>query len=94
MSFVRALATDERAGAVITSMIELARALHLNVVAEGVETSLDLESVRRLGVDVAQGFFVAHPLTSAQLDDFLDTRSLICQQPVAAHALSVIRTAR
>jgi diguanylate cyclase len=56
---------------VITSMIELARALHLNVVAEGVETSTDLESVRRLGVDVAQGYFVAHPLTSAQLDDFL-----------------------
>ncbi len=93
MSFVRALATDERAGAVITSMIELARALHLNVVAEGVETSVDLEAVRRLGVDVAQGFFVAHPLTSAQLDDFLEldhsftnnqllpTRSVFASEP-------------
>ncbi|MFI5051878.1 MAG: putative bifunctional diguanylate cyclase/phosphodiesterase [Acidimicrobiales bacterium] len=70
-SFVQALASDPRAYAVIASTIELARALHLTVVAEGVESDDDLQSVRRLGADVAQGFYLANPLTPAQLDEFL-----------------------
>jgi len=85
-SFVRALATDARASAVIGSTIELARALHLTVVAEGIETPEDLESVRRLGADVAQGYFIAYPMDADQLDDFLARESLI--ERVAPHEIA------
>jgi EAL domain-containing protein (putative c-di-GMP-specific phosphodiesterase class I) len=43
-------------------------------VAEGIESSTSLRAVTELGVDVAQGYFVACPYTSAQLDAFLATQ--------------------
>jgi diguanylate cyclase len=72
-SFVLALGVDARARAVVTATIELARALGLTVVAEGIESGLSLQTVEELGVDVAQGYFVACPYTSAQLDAHLAT---------------------
>jgi diguanylate cyclase len=70
-SFILALSTDRRAHAIIMSAIELARALDLTLVAEGIETAESLKVLEELGADIGQGFFIAHPLTSAQLDDFL-----------------------
>jgi len=70
-SFVLALETDERAISLIRSIIEMARALGLTIVAEGVETSRAYDALSIVGADVIQGNFVACPLTSDQLDDFL-----------------------
>lgn len=70
-SFVVALATDVRASAVIHSAIELARALRVSVVAEGIENADSFRILRELGADVAQGHFIARPLTSEELDDVL-----------------------
>jgi EAL domain-containing protein (putative c-di-GMP-specific phosphodiesterase class I) len=52
--------------------VELARALKLVVVAEGAEKTSNLNSLAYLGVDIAQGFFIARPLTSHELHRFLD----------------------
>jgi len=70
-SFVLALGGDLRAGAIISSTIELARALNLTVVAEGVECLESLTSLRDLGTDVAQGYHIARPLSPAQLYEYL-----------------------
>jgi len=70
-SFILALRTDRRAQAIISSAIELAKALDLTLVAEGIETAQSMEVLQELGADIGQGFYIAHPLTSAQLDDFL-----------------------
>ena len=43
-------------------MIDLGHNLGLNVVAEGVEHADDLQLLRRLGCDLAQGFHLARPL--------------------------------
>jgi len=71
-SFVLALEDDDRARAIISSTVELARALKLVVVAEGAEKTNNLNSLAYLGVDIAQGFFIARPLTSRELDTFLE----------------------
>jgi diguanylate cyclase len=70
-SFVSILDTDHRANAIVSATIELARALNLVVVAEGVECSNTLRSLRRLGADMSQGYYIARPLTRDQLDDYL-----------------------
>jgi EAL domain-containing protein (putative c-di-GMP-specific phosphodiesterase class I) len=70
-SFVLALDTDSRAISLIRSMIEMARALGLTIVAEGIESSRSFDSLSNVGADVIQGNFVAYPLTSAELDTFL-----------------------
>jgi diguanylate cyclase (GGDEF)-like protein len=70
-SFVLALDTDSRAISLIRSMIEMARALGLTIVAEGIESSRAYDALSIVGADVIQGNFVAYPLTSADLVVFL-----------------------
>ena len=70
-SFIEALSFDDRAIALIQSTVEMARALKLTVVAEGIESRENLESLRSVGADFAQGNFVSRPLTERQLVSFL-----------------------
>jgi diguanylate cyclase (GGDEF)-like protein/PAS domain S-box-containing protein len=55
-SFVAEIATDASARAIVASIVELARAVGLTVVAEGVETPEDAVLLQSLGCDAAQGW--------------------------------------
>ena len=55
-SFVRDVLTDEGSAAITSAVIAMARALHLAVVAEGVETAEQLDFLRGLGCEQVQGF--------------------------------------
>ena len=66
-SFVRDLATDERAAAIVAAIISLARELKLRVVAEGVETPTQLDRLRLLGCDQFQGFLLGQPVAGEVL---------------------------
>ena len=61
-SFVEPLGTDPQAAAIAGSIVALAQTLGLFTVAEGVETQEQLEAVRALGVDYAQGYLFAPAL--------------------------------
>ena len=51
--------------------IELARALGLSLVAEGIESEESCRTVQLIGADIGQGYYIARPLTSAALRDYL-----------------------
>jgi diguanylate cyclase (GGDEF)-like protein len=72
-SFVLALGTDRRARAIVSSAVELARALNLRLVAEGIESYMSLKMLEDIGADIGQGYFISRPLTSVQLDEFLSS---------------------
>ncbi|MCE9649079.1 MAG: EAL domain-containing protein [Parvibaculum sp.] len=70
-SFVRDIA-DAREGKIIPKVIiDLAHALGLNVLAEGVEDVAQLEILRTLGCDEAQGYFLGRPMPAAEFETFL-----------------------
>jgi diguanylate cyclase (GGDEF)-like protein/PAS domain S-box-containing protein len=58
-SFIRQLLPGTAERAIVASIIELAHALGMSVVAEGVETAFELEQLKLLGCDRAQGFLFA-----------------------------------
>ena len=62
-SFVDALGIEQEATAIVEAIIGMARALSLEVIAEGVESEVQLSELRRLGCDYAQGhlFHAAMP---------------------------------
>ena len=66
-SFVDGLGTTPEDLSIVTTVISLARTLSLAVVAEGVETELQLGVLRELGCDYAQGYLFARPLPYDQL---------------------------
>ena len=64
-SFAARVATDARSAAIVRSTIELAHALGLQVVAEGVEDRQTLDVIERFGCDYAQGFYFSRPVPAA-----------------------------
>lgn len=58
----------------LASLIEIAASMGLRTVAEGVESTHELDEVRRLGCDVVQGYLLAHPLAAEQLGELLAAR--------------------
>ncbi len=74
-SFVQDLTRDTADVAIITSIIALGRGLNLTVVAEGVETSEQLEALRSLDCEEMQGYLFSKPMTTEQATQFLQERS-------------------
>lgn len=60
-SLVSRLSDDESARATLAALAAVAHALGLSVTAEGVQTAAELDHVRRLGCDAAQGWFLGPP---------------------------------
>jgi diguanylate cyclase (GGDEF)-like protein/PAS domain S-box-containing protein len=60
-SFVRDLVTDMSDLAIVSAIIAMARHLHIEVVAEGIEGWPQLEKLRQLGCSYAQGYLFARP---------------------------------
>ncbi len=66
-SFVRDAAHDGRDSAIVESTVQLARALGLRLVAEGVEDADCAELLAGLGADLAQGWHFGRPMPAADL---------------------------
>jgi c-di-GMP-specific phosphodiesterase len=69
--FIRNITTDAAARTVVRSIVEIARAHGLTVVAEGVEDAATLTAVEELGCDYAQGFHVALPAPADKVSALL-----------------------
>jgi len=61
-----------RADAIVRSLVGLAHGLGLETVAEGIESRLAWEAAADLGCDLAQGFYLGHPMPAARLVEWLD----------------------
>jgi diguanylate cyclase len=66
-SLLKDVEHDARAALVVRSSIDLAHSLGLRVVAEGIETADALGLVAGFDCDVAQGFFIGHPVAPDDL---------------------------
>jgi diguanylate cyclase (GGDEF)-like protein/PAS domain S-box-containing protein len=64
-SFVRDLVTDMSDLAIVSAIVALARHLNIQVVAEGIEGWQQLEKLRQLGCELAQGYLFAKPAPAA-----------------------------
>ncbi|MCW2609649.1 MAG: hypothetical protein JWM15_895 [Cryptosporangiaceae bacterium] len=72
-SFVTPLGDNPQTGAIVGAIIDLAHALGLSVVAEGVETEEQLRILRELGCDVAQGFLMGKPMPKDEFEALVAT---------------------
>jgi diguanylate cyclase (GGDEF)-like protein/PAS domain S-box-containing protein len=70
-SFVRDLVTDMSDLAIVGAIIAMARHLNIQVVAEGIEGWQQLEKLRQLQCNLAQGFLFAKPTPASQCRRFL-----------------------
>jgi EAL domain-containing protein (putative c-di-GMP-specific phosphodiesterase class I) len=71
-SFIAALGNDHGAEHVVKAMIDMAHALGIRTVAEGVETTTQLQYLIDLGCDIAQGFLFSRPVPAAEAIGHVD----------------------
>ena len=72
-SFVIDMMKDESDAAIVHSIIELAHNLGLQTVAEGVENDQTWSWLRTWDCDYAQGYYISHPLSLADFEQYLTT---------------------
>jgi diguanylate cyclase (GGDEF)-like protein/PAS domain S-box-containing protein len=74
-SFVRDIGTATGDPRIVKAIVALAHSLDLTVVAEGVETEAQMEFLKKLHCDLAQGYFYSRPLPPDELAALLRARS-------------------
>jgi diguanylate cyclase (GGDEF)-like protein/PAS domain S-box-containing protein len=75
-SFISGMESKGDASAIVQTIVALANMLKINVVAEGVETSLQFKHLREIGCSHAQGFWFSKPVDRAA------TQALLLHPPV------------
>jgi diguanylate cyclase (GGDEF)-like protein/PAS domain S-box-containing protein len=87
-AFVQGLGTNPGDVEIIRLILALAQTLHLETVAEGVETAAHIVELRRLGCQLAQGYAFSPPVSAEEAERLLRTshRFTIAQTPLTASA--------
>ncbi|HKI80204.1 MAG TPA: EAL domain-containing protein [Pseudodesulfovibrio sp.] len=73
-SFVIAVDEDPDSQAIVRTVFSLGESMGLKIVAEGVETSGQLDFLEREGCQFVQGYFFYKPLTVSEVDNLLEGR--------------------
>lgn len=72
-AFISAIDQEERPLHVVRAIISLAHAIGLEVVAEGVTSLRQLELLREMGCDLAQGFIFSRPCNTEEMETLLSS---------------------
>ena len=75
-SFIQGLPADESDAGIVRSIVYLARALRLSLIAEGVETEAQRQFLLQAGCDEFQGFLFSPAVESAAFDALLEREAL------------------
>jgi EAL domain-containing protein (putative c-di-GMP-specific phosphodiesterase class I) len=81
---VAGVGAEDEDTAIVAAIVEIARSLGLQVVAEGVEGEVQLERLRELGCHAVQGYLFSGPLQGDAFAAFLADEEPDAQAAVAA----------
>ncbi|MDO3677520.1 bifunctional diguanylate cyclase/phosphodiesterase [Paenibacillus ehimensis] len=70
-TFIRGLDHDPVNRALVQAIVDMAHALGLRTVAEGVETEAELARLKQIGCDTVQGYLLSQPLPACEMEEFL-----------------------
>jgi EAL domain-containing protein (putative c-di-GMP-specific phosphodiesterase class I) len=87
-SFVGRMTDGDQPLQIVRTIIELARVLGMDVVAEGIETCEQYRLLRQLGCRFGQGFLFARPLTTEAVTQLLRLPGRILPDPEATKAMA------
>jgi len=88
-SFIGRMTTGEQPLQIVRTIIELARVLGMDVVAEGIETLEQYRLLRQLGCRFGQGFLFARPMSVDALAGLLQLPGRILPEPTACAAVGI-----
>jgi diguanylate cyclase (GGDEF)-like protein len=72
MSFIRGMESSDEKQKMVKKIIEIARLLNLNTIAEGVEKEEQLNVLKHIGCEIIQGFYFSKPVPKDKFKEILD----------------------
>ncbi len=91
-SFIDGMGRERESAAIVHSIIHLGRALGLGIIAEGVETEVQVQALRLAGASHLQGYFFSRPVTADLAAAMAATRFIGGEDDTAGDLLSDMRT--
>ena len=76
-SFIAGLGAEAQDAALVTAAVSMGRAMSMRVVAEGVETTEQVATLRDMGCALGQGYLFARPMDAADLRALLEGRAAL-----------------
>ena len=73
--FVTNMDKSESSQRIVRSIAQLALALDMNIVTEGIEEQAQMDALRDLGCQYGQGFFMSKPLTTDAAHELIDSKA-------------------
>ena len=64
--------SDEKSKIIIETVIQMAKKLHIPVIAEGVETLEHVNILKQFGCNYAQGFYYSRPIPVNEFNKLMD----------------------
>jgi len=83
-SFVMRMADDPSSALIVSSVVELGHNLGMTLVAEGVESAVNMSELAGLGCDVAQGYHLSRAIPAADFDTWSAGRPITPAHPKSA----------
>jgi diguanylate cyclase (GGDEF)-like protein len=85
-SFIQNLGADAASDALVQAIVDLARAMKVEVTAEGVETMEQRDFLRAIGCNELQGFLFSRPVAESQIDEMVGPLRLDGETRIASAA--------
>jgi diguanylate cyclase (GGDEF)-like protein/PAS domain S-box-containing protein len=70
-NFIQGMITNQNDLSIVEGIITLCKAFHLNVIAEGIETSEHISILLELGCEFGQGYKIAHPMAPEAISKWI-----------------------
>ena len=94
-SFIKDVPEDEDATAILRAIVKMAESLRIGVVAEGVETATQLDFLREVRCEQAQGYYFSRPVIASVVPDLVVTYGLMAEplkNRAAVSKLAIVAT--
>ena len=88
--FVDTITADASTTTIVEMLVDLARDLHMTVVAEGIETEEQVRALISCGVEQGQGYLVAAPLPFVKFAELLKQRHQTIEPACAKHTATLV----
>ncbi len=87
-SFIQGLAEEQDSAEIVGTILDLARSLDMDVVAEGIETAEQVNRLRLLGCRLGQGYYFSRPVSAAAIGVMLASADEAgCRLPAFDHVV-------
>lgn len=90
MGFLKRADDSQRSESILEAVVSMARLMDLRIIAEGAETKDQVEFLKNIGCDYAQGYYFYRPMPTEKLEELLAQEGIVDYRGVLSPMMELI----